>query len=68
MPKANLSIYEKGVYYSGIKIFNNFSLKIKNVADNHKRFKTAWKHPILKQADHISLYKPDLCLIYVLYS
>jgi hypothetical protein len=35
---ANLTIYQKGAYYSGIKIFNDFPLEIKNVAGNHKKF------------------------------
>jgi len=29
LPQANLTIYQKGVYYSGIKIFNNLPLEIK---------------------------------------
>ena len=33
-PQANLIIYQKGAYYSGIKIFNNLPLEIKNVAGN----------------------------------
>jgi hypothetical protein len=32
-PQANLTIYQKGAYYSGIKIFN-LPLEIKNVAGN----------------------------------
>jgi hypothetical protein len=43
LPQANLTIYKKGAYYSGIKIFNNLPLEIKNVADNQKKFKTALK-------------------------
>ena len=43
LPQANLTIYQKGAYYSGIKIFNNLPLEIKNVADNQKKFKTALK-------------------------
>jgi hypothetical protein len=43
LPQANLIIYQKGAYYSGIKIFNNLSLEIKNVAGNHKQFKIALK-------------------------
>jgi hypothetical protein len=34
VPQANLTIYQKGAYYSGIKIFNNLTLEIKNVAGN----------------------------------
>ena len=36
LPQANLTIYQKGAYYSGIKIFNNLPLEIKNVAGNKK--------------------------------
>jgi hypothetical protein len=47
--QATLTIYQKGGHYSGIKIFNNLPLEIKNVADNPKKFKTALKiciHPL----------------------
>jgi hypothetical protein len=36
LSQANLTIYQKGTYYSGIKIFNNLHLEIKNVAGNQK--------------------------------
>jgi len=36
LPQANLTIYQKGAYYLGIKIFNNLPLEIKNVAGNKK--------------------------------
>ena len=45
LPQANLTIYQKGVYYSGIKIFNNLPLEIKNVAGKKKKkFKLLWKN------------------------
>ena len=37
LPQANLTIYQTGAYYSGIKIFNNLLLDIKNVAGNQKK-------------------------------
>jgi len=37
LPQANLTTYQKGAYYSGIKIFNNLSSEIKNVAGNQKK-------------------------------
>jgi hypothetical protein len=37
--QANLTIYQKGACYSGIKIFNNLPLEIKNVAGNQKKLK-----------------------------
>jgi hypothetical protein len=43
LPQANLNVYQKGTYYSGINIFNNLPLEIKNVAGNPKKFKIAPK-------------------------
>ena len=43
LPQANLTIYQKAAYYSGIKIFNNLPLEIKNVAGNQKKFKIVLK-------------------------
>ena len=37
LPQANLTVYQKGAYYLGIKVFNNVPLKIKNVAGNQKK-------------------------------
>jgi len=34
LPQANLTIYQRGAQYLGIKIFNNLPLEIKIVADN----------------------------------
>ena len=36
LPHANLNIYQKGAYYSGIKISNNLPLEIKNVSGKQK--------------------------------
>ena len=36
LPQANLTIYQKGAYFNGTKIFNNLSLEIKNVHGNKK--------------------------------
>jgi hypothetical protein len=44
LPQANLTTYQKGVYYSGIIIFNNLPLQIKNIAGNQKKFKIALKN------------------------
>ena len=45
VPETNLTIYQKGAYYSGIKIFNNLPLEIKNVAGNQKKnLKLLWKN------------------------
>jgi hypothetical protein len=39
LPQAKLTIYQKGSYYLGIKIFNNLSLEIMNVVCNQKGLK-----------------------------
>ena len=39
LPQANLTIYQKRTYYSGIKIFNILPLEVKNVAGNQKNSK-----------------------------
>jgi hypothetical protein len=38
-PQANLTLYQKGAYYSGIKVFNNFPPNIRNLSCDVKRFK-----------------------------
>jgi len=37
LAQANLTIYQRGAQYLGIKIFNNLPLEIKIVADNCNR-------------------------------
>jgi hypothetical protein len=39
LPRTHLSIYQKGVYYSCIKIFNSLPRNIKTHTDNPKTFK-----------------------------
>ena len=38
LPLANLDIYQRGVYCSGIKIFNILPFNITNISDNPKTF------------------------------
>ena len=38
-PKANLTLYQKGVYYSEVKAFNNLPTNIRNSFNYVKRFK-----------------------------
>jgi len=37
LPQANLTIYQIGAYYSGIKIFNYLPLEIKNASGNQNK-------------------------------
>jgi len=41
VPSDNLPVYQRGVYYSGIKIFNHLPTAIKNLSDNKKKFQIA---------------------------
>jgi len=37
-PITNLTVYQKGVHYMGIKIFNNLPPYIKDLSNNVRRF------------------------------
>jgi hypothetical protein len=43
IPTANVTIYQKGVYYLGIKIYNHLSTAIKDLSDDKNQFKLALK-------------------------
>jgi hypothetical protein len=54
-PAIKLTKYQKGVYYSEIKIFNHLPQNIKNLSRNVKKFKLALKRfPLMG-----SFYTPD---------
>jgi hypothetical protein len=44
---VSLAMYQKGVYYSGIKIFNGLPQAIKDISSMPKKFKIALKHYLL---------------------
>jgi len=48
-----LTKYKKGVYYSGIKIFNHLPQNIKNLSWNVKKFKLALKRFLLMGSFYI---------------
>jgi hypothetical protein len=48
LPQANLTIYQRGAQYLGIKIFNNLQLEIKIVADNQKKFNRELKKFVMQ--------------------
>jgi hypothetical protein len=52
-PSSRLSIYHKGSYYSGIKVYNNLCSKIKNISENIKRFKGARRNLLQKHSFYI---------------
>jgi hypothetical protein len=40
-PQANLTVYQRGPYYFGIKLFNYLPLNIKELANNNRQFRIA---------------------------
>jgi hypothetical protein len=55
LPRASLTVYQRGVVYSGIKSFNVLQTTIKGTSGIYKKFKFALKHHLLTH----SFYKPD---------
>jgi len=43
LPITNLSVYQKGAYYSGIKVFNSLPTHIKELYNNRNHFKRTLK-------------------------
>jgi hypothetical protein len=46
-PICNLTVFQKGTYYFGIKVFNNFPSCIKNFAHDTKQFRFVLKRFLL---------------------
>jgi hypothetical protein len=55
LPQVSLTMYQKGVFYSGIKVFNALPTTIKGISSNPKKFKVTLKHYLLTH----SLYSMD---------
>jgi hypothetical protein len=47
LPTAKLTIFQKGVYYSGIKIYNHLPLHLKQLSCDINKFKSAVKRFLL---------------------
>jgi len=43
VPAVNLAVYQKGVHYSGIKIYNHLPTAVKNLFGDKNKFKLALK-------------------------
>ena len=43
LPQATLAMYQKGVYYSGIKVFNGLPRALKDISSKPGKFKTAFR-------------------------
>jgi hypothetical protein len=46
-PICNLTLFQKGTYYFGMKVFNNLSSSLKNLAHDMKKFRFALKRFLL---------------------
>jgi hypothetical protein len=44
LPQISLTMYRKGVFYSGIKVFNALPTTSKDISSNPKKFKVTLKH------------------------
>jgi hypothetical protein len=47
LSQVSLAMYQKGVYYSGIKICNGLPKAMKDICSKPKKFKIALKHYLL---------------------
>ena len=50
VPHAHQTMYQKGVLYSGIKVFNALPSSIKTISNNPKKFKTTLKRYLLSHS------------------
>ena len=50
MPYAHRTLYQKGVLYSGIKVFNALPSSIKTISNNPNKFKTTLKCYLLSHS------------------
>jgi hypothetical protein len=44
LPSSNLSLYQNGVYFTGIKVYNSLPQSIKNLSNDTKQFKSELKN------------------------
>jgi hypothetical protein len=49
LPQVTLSMYQKGVYYSGIKTFSALPKAINDVSNKPNKFRIALKHFLLER-------------------
>ena len=52
IPTVHLTKYQKGVYYSGIRVFNHLPQNIKNLSSDIKKFKLALNKFLLVGSFH----------------
>ncbi|PNF44137.1 hypothetical protein B7P43_G03190, partial [Cryptotermes secundus] len=47
LPTSTLTLYQKGVYFTGIKLFNNLPLEIKGMVGKYKQFKISLRRYLI---------------------
>jgi hypothetical protein len=47
LPQVSLTVYQKEVFYSGIKVFNVLPTTIKGISSSPKKFKVTLRHYLL---------------------
>jgi hypothetical protein len=52
LPATNLKLFQKRVFYSGIKTYNHLPQKIKELSHNVKQFRLALKRFIISNSFH----------------
>ena len=55
LPQATLTVYQEGVYYLGVKVFNSHSRALKDISSEPGKFKTALR----KFLEKYSFYSLD---------
>ena len=50
LPIANLSVFQRGVYFTGIKVFNSLPVEIKKTSYDIRSFKNALKSFLLENS------------------
>jgi len=56
IPTANLTIYQKGVYYRGIKIYNHLPKIVKDLSGDKNKFNLALKRCLLHNSYSLKGY------------
>ena len=52
MPNTNLTVFQKGVLYSGSKLYNKLPPHIKGISDDLRCFKSALKDFLIERSMH----------------
>jgi hypothetical protein len=63
LPTAKLTVFQKGVCYSGIKIYNHLPLRVKQLSHDINKFKSALKRFLLTNSLYTLdfFFKENLC-------